>query len=835
VDQKSLFTLELPKILERLAGYTSFSAGAALAHALAPTTDLTEAQRWQQETSEARKLLDVKTDVTIGGARDVRPAAVSAARGGVLTTAELMDIKGTIIAARNLRRTLARLRDQFPRLSFMAEGLAECPGVVEAISRTIDERGEVFDSASEKLGTLRRELRAAHDRMLSKLQAIIGNSRNLTYLQEPIITQREGRYVIPIKADFKGRIRGIVHDQSASGATLFIEPLAIHDLANTWRSLQLQEMEEIRRILAELSAQIGEQAEDIGYTVSALADLDLAFAKAKYAEALRANEPELRPISPAQSPISNPQSPVTTRTHPGSIIKLMGARHPLLDQASVVPIDVVLGDGASVSGAAGQNVTPPYALVITGPNTGGKTVSLKTVGLLILMAQAGLHLPAQSGSVVSVFDDVFADIGDEQSIEQSLSTFSSHVTNIIGILKQAGAHSLVILDELGAGTDPGEGSALARAILSYLLDVGATTLVATHYPELKAFAHTTPGVANASVEFDLETLAPTYHLTIGLPGRSNAFAIASRLGLDSSIIDDARTMVTATDREAETLLDEIHRQRDAARAERAEAEAQRALAADHERKLAARLDAVDAERQALLDSARAEAQAELEEARAELAEARRRVRRAVETATPAAPTQEAEAALEEVEEKLEAIEDAPRPMARPVARPERVRRAGVRLGDVVYLPALRAEGQIIALTPTEAEVQVGRLRVKAKLSELSLRDESSAPSRASAKSQISNLPATQPQPPAPAPSPGLELDLRGQTVEDALPELERYLDAAYLAGLPWVRIIHGKGTGKLRQAVRDELRQSPLVKSHEAGADAEGGEGVTVARLALTD
>jgi DNA mismatch repair protein MutS2 len=414
---------------------------------------------------------------------------------------------------------------------------------------------------------------------------------------------------------------------------------------------------------------------------------------------------------------------------------------------------------------------------------------------------------------------------------------------------------------LGAGTDPGEGSALARAILSYLLDMGATTLVATHYPELKVFAHNTAGVANASVEFDLETLAPTFHLTVGLPGRSNAFAIASRLGLEATIIDDARTMVTTTDLEAEKLLDEIHRQRDLARAERAEAEALHARAAEHEQRLAGRLDGIEAERNALFEAARAEAAKELAAVREELQEARQRVRRIAESARPAAQTTTREQALEALEEaeiELEKVEDAQaaRPIPAPVSRPSSLgARTGVRLGDMVYLPSLKAEGQVIALTQNEAEVQVGRLRVRAKVAELALRKPETVQRPAAADPGGPSLPnpvpgsgtsagradgprsavSRQPSAVGGQPSPGLELDLRGQTVEEALPELERYLDAAYLAGLPWVRIIHGKGTGKLRQAVRDELRRSPLVKSHESGDEREGGEGVTVAKLAVAD
>ena len=601
MDAKSLHILEFPKILERVAQYASFSAGVSQVLALAPSADPAEARRRQQETSEARQLLGVKTDVTIGGARDVRAAAQLAARGGVLDAAALLDIKNTLIAARTLRRILVRLNDQFPRLAFVAGGLEETPGLVEAIGNTLDERGEVLDSASDRLAQIRRDLKIAHGRLLTKLERIVSDPRNSPYLQEAIVTQRDGRYVIPLKADFKGRIRGVVHDQSASGATIFIEPLATVELNNALRELQLAEQDEIRRILAELSALIGAQAGPITHTVEALAELDGIFARARYADAIRASEPILRTTDDRQP------AP--------RVIRLLAARHPLLNPATVVPIDVeIAGD--------------TRALVITGPNTGGKTVTLKTVGLLVLMAQSGLHLPAQSGSELSLFPKVFADIGDEQSIEQSLSTFSAHFTNIVRLLDQVDEHALVILDELGAGTDPAEGSALARAILSYLLDMGATALVATHYPELKGYAHTKPGVKNASMEFDPETLLPTFHLTIGLPGRSNAFAIAARLGLNATIIEEAKTMVAQANLETEQLLDEIYRQREAVRAERARAEAARSQAEEMERQLSRRLEQIEAERRRIIEQARAQAAQELEALREEVARLKARLARA---------------------------------------------------------------------------------------------------------------------------------------------------------------------------------------------------------------
>jgi DNA mismatch repair protein MutS2 len=834
MDAKSIATLELAKILDRLSKFTAFSASLTLALALTPTADLREAQRRQQQTTEARRLLSVKPDLTIGGARDVRPYAQSAAIGGVLEPSEMLDVKNTLVAGRTMQRTLTRLADQFPGLAALAARLEETPGLVEAISQTLDERGEVLDSASPALSTIRHDLRLAHDRLLQKLQRILSDPKNAPYLQEAIITQRDGRYVIPLKSDFKGRIRGIVHDQSASGATVFIEPLSTVELNNTWRELKLAEQQEIRRIMTALSALVGQQAGRVVGTVDALAEIDLAFAKARYADTLRATEPVLHGFRAARPPAKKHQqavvaeadgdgatAPAGTRQHPGSTLKLLQARHPLINPAYVVPIDVLLDEQT-------------YALVITGPNTGGKTVSLKTVGLLALMAQCGLHVPAASGSELSVFPKVYADIGDEQSIEQSLSTFSAHITNTIRILRQADDHSLVILDELGAGTDPAEGSALARAMLSYLLDMGATTLVATHYPELKGYAYTTPGVRNASMEFDLDTLAPTYRLIIGLPGRSNAFAIAARLGLDGTIIDEAKKLVGQADLESEKLLEEIHQARSEVRAERTRAENARRDAEETERDLAQRLEQIEDERRAVLDQARRTAEREIEALRDELSDLKRKLARAAALGQTGQAEETPADLLEAVDTALVSAEAAhTAPVAtRPIdtGRPAPVRRA-IRLGDTVKLKNLNSIGVVTALTATEAEVQVGRMRIRARLDEVAL--------RGSPDDEVLAALRPAPDPDLPAsklnlhPSPGLELDIRGHTVEEGLAKLERYLDAAYLAGLPWVRLIHGKGTGKLRQAVRDYLRGSPVVQSHETGQEGEGGDGVTVVKLAL--
>jgi DNA mismatch repair protein MutS2 len=815
MDTKTLNTLEYPKVLERLAGYCAFAASIEKALSLKPTNNLDEAHRRQAETSEAVHMLITRPDLTIGGARDIRQAVDLAAHGGVLAPTDLLDIKSTLVAARTLVRTFERLGEQFPTLYEIASQIPSPMGIVDGVTRAISERGEIMDSASPTLATIRRDLRIAHDRLMTKLQRMVSDPHTAPYLQEALITQRDGRYVLPLRAEFKGRIRAVVHDQSSSGATLFVEPLSVVEHNNQFRELQLAERDEERRILTELSQQVGMQAGNILRTVERVADLDFCFAKAKYSDSISATEPALHPIGKP------------TGRHPGSIIRLYQARHPLLDSATVVAIDVELDDQT-------------YAMVVTGPNTGGKTVTLKTIGLLALMAQSGLHIPANSGSELSIFNDIYADIGDEQSIEQSLSTFSGHITNIIHILENADRRSLVILDELGAGTDPQEGAALARALLTFLLEAGITTLVTTHHPELKAFAHATPGVVNASVEFDLETLRPTFHLTIGLPGRSNALAIAQRLGMPDPIINSARSELSPADLRAEDLLDEIHRQRDLSRKARAAAETAHREAEIMRVELAQRLEKIEDERMQVLEKARRQASEQLEEVQDELREVRRQLAR----------TRQPLEVIERVEEQVEHLQDtmvAPVERQAPDANVAPLRRA-IRLGDKVRLHSLNTQGVVTSLGEEDAEVSVGVLRIRARLAELQLLSEESYSSptqtglptardlmstsrpNSSVDSSVSTL--RTPSAKIYSESPGIELDIRGQRSEEALDALDRYLDSTYLAGLPWVRIIHGKGTGKLRQAVREALSQNPHVKSFEPGGDKEGGDGVTVAKLA---
>jgi DNA mismatch repair protein MutS2 len=809
MDAKTLHTLEYPKVLERLASYCAFAASHEKAHQLQPTTDIDEARRRLKETSEAVSLLVTRPDLTIGGARDVRQPVDLAMHGGVLTPSDLLDIKSTLVAARNLSRTFERLAGQFPTLYAIALLIPAPLGLVDAITRAISERGEILDSASDSLAVIRRDLRIAHDRLMTKLQRMVSDPHTSPYLQEALITQRDGRYVLPLRAEFKGRIRAVVHDQSASGATLFVEPLSVVEHNNAFRELQLAERDEERRILTELSQQVAMQSANLLSTVERVADLDLCFAKARYSDNLAGSEPVLHPIEKPSG------------QHPGTLIRLYQARHPLLDPATVVPIDVELDPQT-------------FAMVVTGPNTGGKTVTLKTIGLLALMAQSGLHIPAQSGSEISLFHTIFADIGDEQSIEQSLSTFSGHITNIIHILAHADRRSLLVLDELGAGTDPQEGAALARALLTHLLDRGITTLVTTHHPELKAFAHSTPGVVNASVEFDLDTLRPTFHLTIGLPGRSNALAIAQRLGMPEPIITSARSELSPTDLKAEDLLDEIHRQRDLSRKARSAAEHARHEVESLREDLARRLEKIEDERMQVLEKARHQAEEQLEALQDELRDVRRQLAR----------TRQPLDVIEEVEEKVEELQDS---VVAPVERraPDKgltpLHRA-VRLGDRVRLHSLNTQGVVTSLGEEEAEVSVGVLRIRARLAELQLLSDEASPTQVStglptARDLITagQAHATGDKPSGKqiyAESPGIELDLRGQRAEEAVSALERYLDSAYLAGLPWVRIIHGKGTGKLRLAVREALSHNSHVKSFESGGDKEGGEGVTVARLA---
>jgi DNA mismatch repair protein MutS2 len=806
MDSKTLHVLEYEKILARLASFCDFSASADLARGLQPSNHFDEVTRLLAETTEARFLLSTH-DLTIGGSHDIRASADLAARGGVIDPQQLLEIKTTLIACRDLKKSLAHAVEKAPRLAQIAVGLPEPFGIIDAITRVLSERGEVLDSASDKLANIRREVRVARDRLMSRLQKYLTDSANK--LQEPIITQRDGRYVIPLRAEFKGQIKAIVHDQSSSGATLFVEPLPVVELNNQVRELELAERDEERRILAELSSLIGTHAVELKYGIENLAHLDLAFAKAKYAEELHASEPILHELSTGSLPPSAKDKKQEPGVKSQTLILLLDARHPLLDPNTVVPVDI--------NPKAGTR-----ALVITGPNTGGKTVSLKTVGLLALMAQSGLHIPAQSGSELPCFHDVFADIGDEQSIEQSLSTFSSHITNIIRILKKADPRSLVILDELGAGTDPQEGAALARAILSHLIERGITTFVATHYPELKTFAHSTEGVVNSSLEFDVQTLRPTYHLTIGLPGRSNALAIALRLGLDPQLVAAAKSEINPDDLRADKLLDDIRKERNRTSHEREKLEKSRAKLEAQTHELEKRLEKIEDERREVLAKARAEGELEVAVLKQNIESLKGQLKKAGQ---PLQAIKALEEKLETIEEKTQApIERKSEPL--PVSGDQ-----PLKLGEKVVIASLKSEGIVTAMSESEAEVQIGTLRVRAKFNDLERQSASNDQPKRNAQNAnreseiVSRKPST-------VKSPGMEISLRGKLVEDGLDELDKYLEKAYSAGLPFVRIVHGKGTGRMREAVRTALKDSPYVNSFEEARENEGGAGVTIAMMA---
>ncbi|MHB0859113.1 MAG: endonuclease MutS2 [Anaerolineae bacterium] len=792
MHEKYLITLELNKILDQLAQHTSFSASREMALALRPSMDEVEVREWLQQTTEAKALLATQADVSVGGARDVRGLARRASLEGILQPTELLEIRITLASARSLRLLFTKRAAEFPLLANRAASIEPLSDIIDEIGRCLDDDGRVLDSASPTLTRLRRESAIARDRLVERLRRLVISGDKARYLQEPIVTERNGRYVIPVKAEHKGHIPGIIHDQSSSGATFFVEPLETVELNNNWHQLQLAEQREVERILTELTRTVGGEADAITMNVEILADLDLAFAKGRYSYALRA-APAM--LSSARWPTVDAATNVRPGDHPVNLIR---ARHPLLPAESVVPVNIYLGANYTV-------------LLVTGPNTGGKTVSLKTMGLLAAMNQCGLHIPAMDGSQLPVFSGIYADIGDEQSIEQSLSTFSSHMSRIVEILSAADAFSLVLLDELGAGTDPVEGSALAQALTNELIEKGCLTMCSTHYSQLKVFAFSTPRVQNASVEFDVDTLSPTYRLTIGLPGRSNAFAIAGRLGLSPHVIDRARQLVSAEDLTADAMLAEVKAASDAAIEAHQEAETRRLHAAELERALSAKLSSIEQTRRDVLEEAREQGRRELERVRGEL-----RQLRATWTERGPEPTeiQRVLADLQEISDQL-----APPPPVMP--EPAAPSREKLQVGDKVFVASLGQTGDLLSINGDEAEVGLGGLRLRTRARGLEFRGRPKPAAPGEDRSVRAPLTA----------SPGMELDLRGWRAEQVTPELDRYLDAAYLAGLPWVHIIHGKGMGVLKQIVRQFVSSHPLVATYRAGALAEGGEGVTVVEL----
>jgi len=813
ISEKTLHTLEFPKVLERLAANTGFSLSHEAALALRPATTLDVVRELQQQTEECAHLLDTAADVGMGGAHDIRPGVTRAELGGALDPASLLDVRATLECAERVARVLGKLDgEKYPWLQAQRYRMGHFRPIVNAIGGAINDRGEVVDGASPALQRLRSELRVAHGRLLDRMNGLLSSYRNA--VQDAVVTTRNGRYVIPIKAEFKGQVKGIVHDQSASGATLFIEPLGVTELNNTWRQLQLDEREEVERILRELSGMIGREGGAIKDTVEALGDVDLGLSKARYGALLHAS-----------TPVLNGEGRV----------RLGAARHPLLT-GRVVPIDVALGGAFDV-------------LLITGPNTGGKTVALKTVGLLTLMAQSGLLVPADEGSELAVFTAVRADIGDEQSIEQSLSTFSSHLTNIISMLRGLEDNTLLLLDELGAGTDPTEGAALAQAILSHLLERDVRVIATTHYSELKAFAYDEPCVENASVEFDVESLSPTYRLSIGLPGRSNALAIARRLGLDGAVIDRASGYLTGEERRVETMLAEIQEERDATAELYARANEAGRQADGIRDRLREELERIAGEREGIIAAAQAEADESVRALRRQLDRIEAELR--TSTLTP-------QVGLAALTERLdEAVAAAPA-----VTRPRRSdTRAGAQAGtrsearartqapagktapprelvagDTVEVARLGQRGTITTATPgrEEVEVQVGALRMRARRPDLRLVYEAPREAREEQREPVgvgANGGVRIQRAESSAPAPRIELDMRGWRADDVAPELDRYVQDAYMANMPFVRVIHGKGTGALRQVVRDELAGNPFVAGFHTAPVQEGGDGVTVVEL----
>lgn len=796
LDPRSLTLLEFPLVRARLAAATGFDPGRRLAEATEPSTEPVLVARGLEETSQTRAFIAGHPGAGIGGAKDIGPWIERAARGGRLDPNHFLDIAATLEAASRLVDALND--DKRPLLRDLAREIHSLPSLRSTLERSFDPAGELLDTASPRLGGLRRAVRIAYERLRTRLEQFIHSGELAGSLQEPIVTLRGGRYVIPIRADSRGKVKGIVHDASGSGQTLFVEPLVAVEMGNAWRQAQLAEGAEIERILDELSTVVAAQVGPLRETLEALARFDFWSAKARLAEEMDAIPAEIA---------NRPE------------IVLLGARHPGLT-GHVVPVDIRLGGEYT-------------ALLITGPNTGGKTVALRTLGLLSLMHQSGLHVPADAGTRLPVLDDIYADIGDEQSVAQSLSTFSGHMRSIVRIVESCGPNKLILLDELGAGTDPTEGSALAQALLDHFIKSGALVAATTHYAELKLYAHTTPLARNASVEFNVETLRPTYKLTIGLPGQSQAFAIAERLGLPGALVADARSRLTDEQQAFEETLASIKATQlqttDAlAEARVAEERARAALAsANDERRLARR------EREDLVRTTRDEAERMIDEVRAEVRGIRRKLER--ETVTQKSLDEDlgrANAQLERLpalDADLDPVRSSPplEPIAWRVGMRARTRTGG-------------AEGRIAALEKggRRATIEAGGLRITVAVEDLEAavgrEGDASVPSHYSSSGtagsrqtlSIGNAPSRLQF--ERARTVASSLDLRGARVEEALEVLDRYLDDASLAGLGMATIIHGMGTGALRDAVREHAGAHPLVKEWRAGGRGEGGDGATI-------
>ena len=794
--------LELDKILARLEERCASPLGAELARALTPSRDLEVVRRRLQATTEAEQVRRRYPDIPLYPIHDIRPQVARAAVGGILEGEDLLRVAATLATARRLRQFLLGLEGDWPQLRQLAGGIGDYRSLEKAITAAIGPDGEVLDQATPRLYSLRQQIRRTGERVKERLDGYLHSTEMQKYLQDNLYTIRNDRYVLPVKQEYRHQVPGLIHDQSASGATLFIEPMALVELNNELRRLQAAANREVEAILQQLSAAAGRDREGLAATLAALGEIDFTMAKGSLSRDMAATEPMI---------------------NSDGRWRIRHGRHPLL-KGEAVPVSLPLGEEFTT-------------LVITGPNTGGKTVTLKTIGLFTLMAGCGLHLPAASGTEVDPAAAVYADIGDEQSIEQSLSTFSAHMAQIVAILREVTPGSLVLLDELGAGTDPAEGAALAMAILDYLTGMGARTVATTHYSELKAYAYATPQVENAAVEFDTRTLQPTFNLIIGTPGESNAFIIASRLGLAPAVIDRARSLLGEENQRVSRLISALTEDRRASAQERQQAEILRRQAEMARAEVEKAKQAWQQEAARQMEKARQEARGLLRRARAEIREIMAGIEKAMATENRRGQQQAVTAARQRLKE-LEATVEAGLEQYRPVAgegAPE-----NLKAGEKVYLLAWDQTGEVLEPANDQGDVlvQLGALKVSVPLKELRRVAKSPRP-----RHQEGAV-AEGPQPGAAARSGWTiktaasdtvspEIDLRGLTVDEACHQVDVYLDDVALAGLNRVHLIHGKGTGALRTALQDYLRQHPLVKGLRPGGAGEGGSGVTVVEIRL--
>lgn len=791
MNQKVLRTLEYNKIVERLAEYAFGADTKERCLSLLPSTSLSEITNAQQQTKDAMNRSLKKGRLDCSGIKPLSSAIRRVEIGGTMNIEELLGLCKLLETARRVKAYGRKEREDIPSdsLSELFDGLEPLSPLCDEICRCIISVDEISDDASSNLKSIRRSIRSTGDRIHAQLNQMLNNRNVRNCLQDFVITMRNGRYCLPVKAEAKSQITGMVHDQSSSGSTLFIEPMAVVNLNNELKELSIKEQDEIAVILATLSAKAGEYIPAIETDYQILTELDFIFAKAAYAL-------EYNGITPHFN---------TERK-----IRILKGRHPLLDAKKVVPIDISLGSDFD-------------QLVITGPNTGGKTVSLKTVGLLTLMGQAGLPIPSGDRSELAVFDDIFADIGDEQSIEQNLSTFSSHMTNIIHILKEANEHSLVLFDELCAGTDPTEGAALAVSILSYFHSRGIRTMATTHYSEIKIYALTTSGIENACCEFDVETLSPTYRLLIGIPGKSNAFAISKKLGLSDTLIEDARTRISSNEQNFEDLLSDLEASRITIEKEQAEINRYKSEIAALKQQLKNKQEKLDESRDAILRKAKEEANQILQEAKDTADEA---IRNFNKYGTTRPSIQEMEKQRTNIREKMAANEKkSSKGKDTAIYNPKVPKK--LRIGDSVKVLSMNLTGTVHSLPNAKGDlfVQMGILRSQVNIKDLVLIEDTAPGSKKYAKTGAGKLKISK------SASVSTEINLIGKTVDEAIALLDKYLDDAYLAHLPSVRIVHGKGTGALRSAVQSHLKRQSYIKSFHLGEFGEGDAGVTIAEF----